>query len=130
MTYDFNNFRIIATYRGEKPAAWGNGENWNHYKITVVNTQNKLRTGFDFWASIANPDLSSRYDVLNAFRCFVDDALCGDMTFHDFCMEFGYDEDSRQAERTWKACKKSAEKLTRIYDGDLYDLINSLEDYA
>lgn len=130
MTYTFNNFRITAEYTGSKPAAWSNSKNWNHHRITVTNTENGKRTGFDFWASLMNPHLSSRYDVLNAFRCFVDDAICGEMAFEDFCFELGYDADSRQSEKTWKACKKSTEKLTRIYGGNLYDLINSLEDFA
>lgn len=130
MTYEFNGFRITATYRGDKAATWSGGENWNNHWVSVVNTKTGKRTGFDFWASNMYPNLSSRYDVLNAFRCFVDDAISGDMTFREFCGEFGYDEDSRRAEKTWKACKKSGEKLRRIYDGDIYDLINSLEDFA
>ena len=130
MTYEFNGFRITATYKGDKPAKWSNGENWNNHWVSVTNAKTGKRTGFDFWASIMRPQLSSRYDVLNAFRCFVDDAISGDMTFHEFCGEFGYDEDSRTAEKTWKSCKKAKEKLTRIYDGDIYDLINSLEDFA
>lgn len=130
MTYEFNGFRITATYKGDKPAAWSNGENWNYHRVSVVNTKTGKHTRFDFWTSVMHPYLSNRYDVLNAFRCFVDDAISGNMTFREFCGEFGYNEDSRTAEKTWKACKKSGEKLRNIYDGDIYDLINSLEDFA
>lgn len=130
MTYEFNGFKITATYKGNKPAKWSNGENWHNYWVSVSNTKTGKGTGFDFWASVMKPDLSSRYDVLNAFRCFVDDAISGDMSFHEFCIEFGYNEDSRTAEKTWKACKRSGEKLRNVYDGDIYDLINSLEDFA
>lgn len=132
MKITFKNFEVIATYTGSKPAPWGDrmSENWNHHIITVKNTENGQHTGFDFWASIARPELSNEYDILNAFRCFVDDALSGDMSFSEFCNEFGHDDDSRTAERTWKACKRSTVKLHRIYDGDLYELINSLEEYA
>ena len=130
MTYEFNDFRITATYKGDKPAKWSNGENWNNHWVSVTNAKTGKRTGFYFWASIMHPQLSSRYDVLNAFRCFVDDAISGDMTFHEFCEEFGYDEDSRTAEKTWKACKKAKEKLSRIYDGDVYELLNSLDEFA
>ena len=38
----------------------------------------------------------------------------------------GYDEDSRSAERIYKACKKQCEKLSRIFTGDVYDLSNEL----
>lgn len=132
MKATFNNFEITATYTGSKPAPWGDTmpKNWNHYRITVKNTNNGKRTGFDFWASIAKPKLTTEHDVLDAFRCFINDALAGEMDFTEFCGELGYDEDSRTAERTWKACKRSANKLRRIYDGDLYELINSLENWA
>ena len=130
MTYEFGNFRITATYKGDKPAKWSNGKNWNNHWISVVNTKTRKRTGFDFWASIMKAQLSSRYDVLNAFMCFVEDAISGDMTFREFYAEFGYDEDSRESEATWKSCKNASKKLHRIYDGDIYDLINSLDDFA
>ena len=127
----FENFAIKATYTGSKPAQWGNGrENWNHHKVTVTNTGNKLKTSFDFWASVAKPNVETEYDILNAFYCFISDAISGDMSFSEFCSEFGYDEDSRSAEKTWKACKRAADKLKRIYDGDIYDLANRLQEIA
>ena len=129
MTYTINNWKISANYTGSKPAPWSE-DNWHHHNVTVTNTENGKRTRFDFWASINNPQLSSEYDVINAFRCFVDDAISGDMQFCDFCVEFGYDEDSRKAYNTWKACGRAAAKLDRIYDGDIYELLDSLEDYA
>lgn len=129
MTSTFKNFRISANYTGSKAAPWS-GDNWNHHNITVTNTENGKRTRFDFWASIARPDLSTDYDVINAFRCFVDDAISGGMDFSEFCGEFGYDEDSRKAYKTWRDCQRSAAKLERIYTGDVYELINSMDDYA
>lgn len=126
----WKNFVITAEYRGDKPAPWADGrQNWNYHRITVKNTENGLYTGFDFWASIAHPHLETEYDLLNAFYCFVSDALSGLETFEDFCAEFGYDTDSRTAERTWKACKRSTLKLGRIAGGaDLYDLCNELSE--
>ncbi len=56
----------------------------------------------------------SEKDLLNALYCFVSDAESGEEPFEDFCANFGYDEDSRTAERIYKACKKSAEKLQRL----------------
>lgn len=132
MTYVFRNWKVFASYTGSKPADWGNDmpQNWDHHNVTVINKINGKRTRFDFWASIAKPELRTKYDVFNAFYCFVSDAIAGNMDFADFCAEVGYDEDSRRAEKTWKACKRSAAKLNRIYDGDLYELLDSLEDYA
>ena len=132
MTAKFNSFIITATYTGSKCAPWGNGrENWNHHTVTVRNTATGKKTSFDFWASIANPELTSEYDIVNAFYCFLQDACSGSESFTEFCADFGYDEDSRSAERTWKACKRAAAKFERIApDSDIYELLNSMEEYA
>ena len=48
-------------------------------------------------------------------------------TFEDFCSEFGYDTDSRQAEKTYKAVKREWEKVARVFGADsecLEDLCN------
>ena len=136
MKATFKNFTVSAKFTGSKKAPWNNDsknrmpENWNHHRVTVKNTDNGLFTGFDFWCSVAEPQMKKEYGVLNAFYCFVSDAISGKESFEDFCSEFGYDEDSRTAERTWKACKRSFEKLERIYDGDIYDLANELQEIA
>jgi len=128
MKATFNNFTVSANYKGDKKANWGDKmpENWNNHLVTVTNTDTKQRCTFEFWASISNPELSTEYDVLNAFYCFVGDAISGKMDFDEFCSEFGFDNDSRTAERTWKACKRATAKLERIYSGDIYDLANEL----
>lgn len=123
----FKQFKIKANYKGDKSAKW-NRNNYNNYLITVTNTEIKERCTFEFWASIAKPDIETEKDILYAFYCFVSDAVSGDMEFEEFCGEFGYDTDSRTAEKTWKACKRSTAELERIYEGDIYDLANALQE--
>lgn len=130
MKATFKNFTVNANYRGDKEASFIKG-NYNNHLVTVTNNDTKQRCTFEFWASIAKPELETDYDVLNAFNCFVGDAVSGEMDFEEFCGEFGYDTDSRTAEKTWKACKRSTAKLERVYDGDVYDLANELgESYS
>lgn len=122
-TCKFKGFKLSAEYTGSKKADWGNGqENWNHHKVTVKNTETGRQTSFDFWASIANPEVRSRKDLIGAFECFVGDAVAGMNDFGDFCSEFGYDENSRRAEKIYKACQKATEKLQRIHNGDIHSL--------
>ena len=83
--------------------------------------------------SIMNPEIDSEYDTLNAFYCFVSDALSGTYSFSEFCGEFGYDEDSRKAEQTWKACQRSLKKFERVSGyglDEMYDFINELSEVA
>lgn len=125
----FKNFEVKASYKGTKRADW-NSENFNNHMVTVTNADTDQKITFEFWASIANPELKTDYDVLNAFYCFVSDAVSGSQDFENFCSEFGYNSDSRQAEKIHKKCKKSLEKLKKIYDGDIYDLANELQEIA
>lgn len=132
MTTNYNEFKITANYTGNKVAPW-NEFNSNHHKVTVYDSDTKRHTSFDFWASIAHPVLDTEYDVLNAFYCFLSDAISGTLSFESFCSEFGYDTDSRSAERIWKTCKHGTEKFFRMsgYSLDmLYDLVNNLSDIA
>jgi|LSQX01.3.fsa_nt_gb hypothetical protein len=126
----FKQFKIKASYKGNKKASWG--DNWNNHMVTVTNIETGQKITFEFWASIANPELKTEYDLLNAFYCFVSDAIAGSYTFEEFCSEFGYnnDSDSRQAEKIYRKCKKQLEKLKKIYDGDIYELANKLQKVA
>jgi hypothetical protein len=44
-------------------------------------------------------------------------------TFHDFCNEYGYDEDSRKAEKTFHACQEQSEKLHSIFKEEEIDCL-------
>jgi hypothetical protein len=128
-TATFKNFEIKASYKGNKKADW-NDNNFNNHMVKVTNTEIQQSITFEFWASIANPELTKEYDILNAFYCFVSDAVGADGTFENFCSEFGYDSDSRAAEKIYKKCIKQLEKLKKIYDGDIYNLVNELSEIA
>lgn len=131
MKTTFKNFSINSTFKGDKIAPWNdNQQNYNNHIITVTNTETKQKTSFEFWGSIVNPEVKTENELLNAFYCFISNAVSGTYSFDEFCGEFGYDEDIRTAEKTWKACKKSLEKLNKIYKGDIYDLVNELQEIA
>ena len=124
----FRHFRVSAEYVGNEAAPF-NADNYHNHRVVVVNRVNRRRVTFTFWASIMQPELCSRYDVLNAFYCFLSDAASGLLSFADFCREFGYDTDSRTAYRTWQACQRASRKALRLLDGtesDLYALLNQL----
>ena len=60
--------------------------------------------------------------------CVVSESYAMETDFEDWCSEFGYDADSRKAERTYNACKRNTIKLVRFLGSDLYDaLINDTE---
>lgn len=132
MKTTYKNFIISETFAHNKAALWDKN-NYNNHIVTIKNTNNGKKTRFDFWCSIVEPDFKNESDLLNAFYCFVSDAVSGLDSFYDFCRNFGYDEDSRRAEKTWKACKKSLEKFIRVSEfssDEIYDFANELSEIA
>ena len=45
-------------------------------------------------------------------------------TFEEFCSEFGYDNDSRQAEKTYKGVVKEFEGMERLFNSEELELLN------
>lgn len=106
----------------------------NQFKVTVKNTDTKTRVSFDFYGSqndYQNGVLElGQSDLKHALYSFISDSQAGTMEFEEFCNEFGYNEDSRRAEKIHKACIKSFEKLEKldISESEMYDYLNELND--
>lgn len=49
------------------------------------------------------------------------DCRAGDLPFDEFCDDFGYDNDSRSAYKTWEECRDQMFALRRFFAAD-YDL--------
>ena len=131
MKTTYKEFNLTSTFKGDKLAPWDDKQqNYNNHVITVANTELGQKASFEFWGSIVNPEIQTESELLNAFYCFVGDAISGKMDFSEFCSEFGYDEDSRKAEKIWNACKRSTVKFDRLYSGDIYDFVNELQEIA
>jgi hypothetical protein len=122
-----------------KFSGWVNGFPFNkkdtayhgHFKITLA-VDGKSRS-FDFYGSARDAeegkDTMTPADMLYAAGAILDDALSAEDSFLDFCNNMGYDEDSRQAERIYKACERTASKFSDLgLDADtMRDLANEIE---
>lgn len=86
----------------------------NHFIVTFKRGKNKC--SFDFFDSIHNYK-KGIIELLpyDALTCCSSEINCPD-TFEDFCSEYGYDEDSRAAEKTFRALKKLSDKLKKFFD--------------
>lgn len=128
MKTNYKNFEITAAYAGDKCSPWDES-NYNYYKISVKNTETRKRTTFDFWCSIAHPEIENENDILEAFDCFLMDATAGDYDIDDFYNEFYRDGERKNALRAWRGCKKAYKNAVRVV-GDIdtvYDLLNDLD---
>lgn len=88
----------------------------NHFIVTFKRGENKC--SFDFFDSINNYQKGiTEISAYNALTCCSSEINCPD-TFEDFCSEFGYDEDSRAAEKTFRTLKKFSDKLRKFFDSE------------
>lgn len=75
---------------------------------------------FDFWMGSATSGHPTMYDVLSCLQRY-------DVgSFEDFCWEFGYDTDSRAAERIYKAVCKEYAAVERLF-GDVMDELKKID---
>ena len=65
-------------------------------------------------------------NVADVLSSLILDASCGDQSFEDFCSDFGYDEDSRKAERTWRDCTAMTPRVKRFL-GERFEAFTSAE---
>lgn len=88
----------------------------SHYKVTLKRPDGrKLTVPFSCGSACDKPDAATVLD------CLCSDATCPD-TFEDFCSEYGYDTESRRAERTFHACLKVRDDM-REFLGDDFDAV-------
>lgn len=62
------------------------------------------------WTHWTKPSSPRMEDVLQSIAM---DSSCADEGFETWCQEFGYDEDSRHAERVYRACQDQARKARK-----------------
>lgn len=112
-----NKISISSELVPENP----NDKDWvdaNHYKVKLKNGSKSMSLYFSQGFGIKHdPDAQSVLDCLRS------DAICDDLSFDDFCNEFGYDIDSRKAYKIYKACLKNTIKLKRFLDTKFNDLL-------
>lgn len=98
------------------------------YRVTCINKVTNESTSFDFFDSINNSkkppfakDLG--YSVMYCIRSDSFTTTANYPTFESFCSAFGYDRDSRQAEKTYKACIEHGDNLSRVFDAELIETL-------
>lgn len=77
---------------------------------------------FRFGQSIAGVGtVPTAYDVLACLTKY------DPQTFEDFCSEYGYDSDSRTAEKTYKAVKKEWQGISKLFNEAELDKLREIQ---
>lgn len=96
-----------------------NGENRNIYRFTFTN-QNGDKANVIFGDSIYNSMEGIEPDLYNILCCISSDmrTYFNSYLFSDFCAEFGYNEDSINAKKTYNLIQRQGKKLELIIKED------------
>ena len=95
----------------------------NDWRITLRYKGHSM--SFDYWQG---KGIKNTPTVEGIMENIVSDASVNDMSFEDFCAEFGYDTDSRKAERTYNACIKQTKALKRLLGSDFDNFVSAERD--
>ena len=91
------------------------------YIFKLKLTRNRKQYTFTFGQSIANGSKEpALYDI---FACLT---KSDPGSFENFCSEYGYDTDSRKAEKTYKNVCKEWEGVNRLF-GDIIDELSEIQ---
>jgi hypothetical protein len=88
-----------------------------------------------FECEVSGQELRSKYftgpaaqaepDAREILAMWIDAARAGLETFEHYCFIFGANPDSREAERTWKQCRRIKKGLESLLGGDLVTVRSS-----
>lgn len=112
-----SQFKIVARYfnREELKNCLENGK-VNKYKFA----NNFFTLTLDESNKIQYPKAPDAYDILACLTKYDPD------TFENFCSEYGYDEDSRKAEKTYNAVKDEYLHLCMLYSPEEMELLQEI----
>jgi hypothetical protein len=85
------------------------------YRVTLKRGRRQLTTPFGMGRALCREPTAE--DVLQSL---LSDASSADESFEDWCGEYGYDTDSRKAERTYQQVQTQTAKL-RAFLGDDFE---------
>lgn len=69
-------------------------------------------------------------EVAGVFDSFIRDGEACNQSFEDWADEFGYDKDSRSAEKIYEACKEIGFKMRKLFThAEIEEMRGILEDY-
>lgn len=92
----------------------------NHYTVTISRGDKRMSVTYSMGvALVGNPKIDDVLDCLANDAAGVENAR----NFEDWAGDYGYDADSRKAEKTYNECKKQAQELRDLLGGDLYQTL-------
>jgi hypothetical protein len=107
----------MTTRRADSNPSMVDSRDMNHYRVTIKAGRSRMTIPFSQGYGIKHdPELG------NVLDCLASDAsgFENSRSFEDWAGDYGYDTDSRKAERTFMAVGKQSAKLKALLGEDAY----------
>lgn len=127
-----NNIRMTATRTDRNPhnPDWRDADHWRvtfvrrdpRGKRTILSDAGRPRARMTTYFSMGYGHNGAEPEASSVLSCLADDAhSVTQSAFEEWARDLGYAEDSRKAERIYKACEKGAEQLKRFLGDELFE---------
>lgn len=118
-----SNARVSLSFNGRiANSDWNESTPRNSYYVTISTPKGSM--GVTFWDSVYNTnnnELPTVYDILSCLTKYD----CG--TFSCFCNQFGYNNDSTSALKTYLACVKEYHDIRRIFTDEQLEALRNID---
>lgn len=111
----FEGLKVSATWV-DTDRKWGLADVW---RVTISRNGKRMQVPFTQGSAYKGKPPTAE----TVLESLVSDASCAQEDFEDFCSNFGYDVDSREAYKTWKACQSINERLPKILTADEWEKV-------
>lgn len=116
----------LSTEYGVK-TDWNKLDDWQKkahpYTVTLKYDRRQMTIPF-----FMGPALTNEPTEEDVIPCLISDYYAADYAFEDFCNEFGYDTDSRNAEKIYKQIQQQNKKFSKLLGPDLDKVIEKYQD--
>jgi hypothetical protein len=120
------NLKVIAEY-GVK-TDWNKLDEWQQkahpYTVTLKYDKKQMTVPF-----FMGPALTHEPTDKDVIPCLLTDYSVMNDSFEDFCANFGYDEDSRKAEKIYNQSIKNGKKLENLFGADFGKIAEKYSEY-
>ena len=97
------------------------GATMDHWRCTIRAGKSRMSLVF----SMGSGHGGKRPELADVLECLAGDSAGHENSrdFADWCNEYGYDTDSRRAEKTYRAVKRQAERLHKLLGDSAYQTL-------
>jgi hypothetical protein len=92
-----------------------------HYRVTFHYDGRRMTVPFSQGPAITTPPTAA--DVLSCLASDASGYANASADYEEWCREYGYDSDSRKAERTFKAVERQTRALERVFGPEVSEVL-------